>query len=554
MKFKAMSLMQIVRHIVQVLAFIFFPQLFITVLSSLGDLVTAVIQGSFSLEAMSSQLITVGAVLLITAVWGRFFCGFLCSFGTLQELLFFAAKKIFPRKLSVSPRTDRVLKYLKYVVFAGIAAALWVMELPIDASLSPWGVFGMLISGNSSVMAAAVPTIGFLLLVVIFVASLLVERFFCRYLCPLGAVFTLISGKRCYQIRRNDSTCTNCGLCERRCSMGIDVAKKEKVSSGECIACMQCVDVCARKSLSVNPAPALAGTAAAAAMCGLIQIGKLTVPVTMAHAAEYTAQSTETAGPYQDGVYTGSGTGFRGNTNVQVTVENGYITDITVVSYEDDAEFFQKAQASIISQILSGQTLDVSNVSGATFSANGIIQAVSNALGTQNGLLSGEPQSESNAADSTQQEAAISEAQSTAPAESTDTAQSSTSLDLSAISDGTYQGEGTGFRGTTSVSVTVENGAIVDITVESYEDDQEFFVRAESSVISEILSAQSLDVQTVSGATFSSNGIIEAVANALNVTFENPNGDAPAHGGHGGNRMGEDGAFAEREQFGKRRH
>lgn len=117
MKFKSMSLMQIVRHIVQVLAFIFFPQLFITVLSSLGDLVTAVIQGSFSLEAMSSQLITVGAVLLITAVWGRFFCGFLCSFGTLQELLFFAAKKIFPRKLSVSPRTDRVLKYLKYVVF-----------------------------------------------------------------------------------------------------------------------------------------------------------------------------------------------------------------------------------------------------------------------------------------------------------------------------------------------------------------------------------------------------------------------------------------------------
>lgn len=117
---------------------------------------------------------------------------------------------------------------------------------------------------------------------------------------------------------------------------------------------MQCVDVCARKSLSVNLAPALAGTAAAAAMCGLIQIGKLTVPVTMAHAAEYTAQSTEAAGPYQDGVYTGSGTGFRGNTNVQVTVENGYITDITVLSYEDDAEFFQKAQASIISQILSG--------------------------------------------------------------------------------------------------------------------------------------------------------------------------------------------------------
>ena len=107
MKFKSMSLMQIVRHIVQVLAFIFFPQLFITVLSSLGDLVTAVIQGSFSLEAMSSQLITVGAVLLITAVRGRFFCGFCVrlerckSFFSSLQKRFFRANFLFHRARTV---------------------------------------------------------------------------------------------------------------------------------------------------------------------------------------------------------------------------------------------------------------------------------------------------------------------------------------------------------------------------------------------------------------------------------------------------------------------
>lgn len=95
MKFKSMSLMQIVRHIVQVLAFIFFPQLFITVLSSLGDLVTAVIQGSFSLEAMSSQLITVGAVLLITAVWGRFFLRFFVFVWNAARASFLRCKKDF---------------------------------------------------------------------------------------------------------------------------------------------------------------------------------------------------------------------------------------------------------------------------------------------------------------------------------------------------------------------------------------------------------------------------------------------------------------------------
>lgn len=94
-------------------------------------------------------------------------------------------------------------------------------------------------------------------------------------------------------------------------------------------------------------------------------------------------------------------------------------------------------------------------------------------------------------------------------------------LELSTVADGTYQGEG--FRGTTSVSVTVENGKIIDITAIFHKEDEEFFECAEDMVISEIISSQSLDVSCVSGATFSSNGILESVADALNVNFDNPN-------------------------------
>ena len=91
------------------------------------------------------------------------------------------------------------------------------------------------------------------------------------------------------------------------------------------------------------------------------------------------------------------------------------------------------------------------------------------------------------------------------------------------FADGVYYGSGSGYRGTTQVAVTVENGVITDITITSYQDDSQFFNRAQSGVIGAILSQQSVDVASVSGATFSSNSIKAAVADALNLSYTNPN-------------------------------
>lgn len=404
-----------------------------------------------------------------------------------------------------------------------------------------------------SAVSAAILTAGFFILMAILICSIFIERFSCRYLCPLGAIFVIVSSKRAYQIHRQNDTCINCGLCTKTCSMGIDVPQKDTVTSGECINCMQCLTICPRESLSASPKGAVAGTTAATVIGGMVIVGNITsanisnLAVSESTDSEPTvlesavSESTSTEdisekkqnGKYKDGVSTGTGKGFRGDTNVQVTVENGYITDITVLSYEDDSEFFNKAQSSVIREIISEQSLEVDAVSGATFSSNSLIEAVSEAVElaaetTEQEDTSMEPDGnpEEFETDGSPEETEKEENQAQ-PNENSEEPQPSGGFDLSTVSDGTYEGTGTGFRGTTKVSVVVENGAITDVTVNSYEDDSEFFTRAEGVVIREIIDSQSLEVDTVSGATFSSNSIIEAVSNALGKEFDNPNQALP---------------------------
>lgn len=380
---------QWLRHGVQILAFLLFPGLFLTVFNALRDVVVALFTGAFALPALSGSLVTLLVVVGVTVLWGRFFCGYLCTFGALQELLAFAGKKLLPGLKRMPEKADRVLKYLKYGVLLSLVLLVWALQLPVDSTLSPWGVFGALLSGNLSVMADAVPTLGFGLLLFILIASLFVERAFCRYLCPLGALFTPISAGRLFRIRRVETACAGCGACTRSCAMGVAVHEDSCVRSGECIDCMKCLAACHPQALRTAPAPAVAGTASALALCGLIQVGRIAVPedsVQAAYVADRSAgqvASAEAASPsakYADGVYTGTGSGFRGVISAQVTVESGRITDVTILSSSDDSDFFQRAQSGVIPAILQAQSVNVSVVSGATYSSRGILEAVADAL------------------------------------------------------------------------------------------------------------------------------------------------------------------------------
>lgn len=216
--------------------------------------------------------------------------------------------------------------------------------------------------------------------------------------------------------------------------------------------------------------------------------------------SEETGNETETdettlpEGEYfdlEDGVYYGSGTGYAGRISVAVTIASKQITAIEVTEVEaDDEAFFNRAKG-VIDEIISTQSLDVDVVSGATYSSRGIISAVRNAL-------TGEEDEEETA--------------------ETETGQGETTVetvtDASAYNDGTYYGSATGFRGLITVKVVIENGQISSIEITDSSDDTAYLNRA-SALIASILSTQSTNVDTISGATYSSVGIINAVRNAL---------------------------------------
>jgi uncharacterized protein with FMN-binding domain len=578
-KRKKISALGVTRRLIQLAAFVLFPGLFITTFSAIKDIYTSILHGSFDTGILAQQLILTAAVLLITAIMGRFFCGFLCSFGAMGDLLWFVGKKLKLPRPKLSETTDRVLKCLKYVLLLLIAVFVWTLgAITINSSFNPWTIFGMYATIKGWPGVSYLFSVGSVLLLLIIFGSLFIERFFCRYLCPLGAIFALISRFRLFRIQKPSEHCGSCRACTKRCSMGIPLYRSDRVNSGECIDCFHCVPVCPRNNVTANPNPAVASVIAATALTGLYYVGNLagdaaSAAVKNTSVTETTDTTTSTSsdsvsakGQYTDGTYTGSASGYRGTTKVQVTVANGYITDVSVLSTGDDMEFFNKAKNTVIAEIKEAQSTNVDTVSGATFSSNGIINAVANALsGTESSAAAAETQTGTDATSSSAsaaQKSAATSAETTTKAASTSSAASSASTSSStssqsvststatstassssaesssskgsiALADGTYTGSGTGFRGTTTVSVTVSNGTITAITVKSYADDAPYFSRAKSTVIAEILKAQSVSVSTVSGATFSSNGILEAVADALNLDFTNSNStlQSQSHGG-----------------------
>ena len=209
----------------------------------------------------------------------------------------------------------------------------------------------------------------------------------------------------------------------------------------------------------------------------------------------------------EDGVYKGTGTGYAGDITVSVLIKDKQIVSIDILSSSDDAAFFTRAKA-VIDKIIEGQTLDVDTVSGATFSSRGIISAVKNALTGEKDT------SETGQAQSGQTGAAAGSSTSVAQVE-----------DVAAYKDGTYYGSGTGFGGPLKVMVEISGGKIASIQIVENSDGSDYISKA-ASLINSIITTQSTNVDTVSGATYSSVGIIQAVRDALSQAAVNGTSDS----------------------------
>lgn len=231
------------------------------------------------------------------------------------------------------------------------------------------------------------------------------------------------------------------------------------------------------------------------------QIKEALAKESTAATAETTKKNTTKKGKkgaidVKDGTYKGSANGYGGKVTVNVTVSKKTMTAIDVVSAPGETDsFFQRAKG-VIDEMLTAQSTDVDVMSGATYSSNGIIGAVKNALfGTESNNATAAAANAGNAAGSAPSVSKVSES--------------------GTWKDGTYTGSGKGFGGTISVKVTVKDGKISAIDVTSASGETASYFSKAKGIIPKMISGQTTNVDVASGATYSSNGIITAVRNAL---------------------------------------
>jgi uncharacterized protein with FMN-binding domain len=196
---------------------------------------------------------------------------------------------------------------------------------------------------------------------------------------------------------------------------------------------------------------------------------------------------------YEDGIYIGRAQGYGGLITVQVTVEGGQIVSIEILSADGETTSFFNRAVGVIDSVLTRQTWEVDTISGATYSSRGILGAIENALTGETVEIEAPKKEE--------------------PV--TELVQDTYEAPQNGYQDGTYTGTATGFGGDITVEVVIENGKISAIRVISANGETKSYWNKAIAVIDRAVSANSPNVDTVSGATYSSTGILNAVKRAL---------------------------------------
>lgn len=486
-----------IKVVIQILSFALIPGLFEGEFAAVGNIVSCIYKGNISWESVKYSVWMLLATVPATVLVGRFFCGFFCSFGAVQDLLWLGSHRLralFPGKRNLK-KADRIFRFAKYAVLFYFIIFIWSGVTAVKTA-GPWQVFGQYVSFGHWPGLKLLLSVGGVLLLLIFIGSLFVQRFFCRYFCPMGAIYSLISQTSFLKIDKPRKECGKCHLCTSKCTMGMDLTKKDRIAGGECISCQKCVSWCPKGNVHFRSRyGVLIGVGVT---CATIMVSQLLIAGNLAK--EKTADSVkktaenDAGGNFQNGIYTGTDEGYRGKVTVTVKVADGKITELVLDDYADDKSYMERAKNRIFQEMISRQNTDVDAVSGATYSSNGLIEAVNKALGNDEGEGK-KPEQE----------------------ESEDKQSFIEAGRFQNLTDGIYTGSADAFRGDVEVQVTVEKQKVTDISILSYCDTEEYFFRAAPAVIEQMKAEQSLNVDAVSGATYSSNGVIHAVANALEI-------------------------------------
>lgn len=241
----------ILRFGIQLLFFILFPSAYSATFSGVKYLFTQI--GAGELLSINAFVVLLAVLLAYTLVFGRFFCGYACAFGSLGDwlhaLYLFICRKIKKKPLKFNQTAARVMSYVKYGILVLICALCFLGMYAGFAGTSPWDVFSMIRSLNFTHLGSY--QVGIVILAAIFVGMAVKERFFCRFLCPMGAIFSMIPVLPFFSLRRTRDKCIRgCSNCTKICPSDIELPDSGVLEvSGDCFQCQKCIGNCPKANV-----------------------------------------------------------------------------------------------------------------------------------------------------------------------------------------------------------------------------------------------------------------------------------------------------------------
>jgi len=203
-------------------------------LGSVVSIFNLVTLGTFVKKVHESSMVLLGIAVLLSVFFGPVFCGWMCPLGSFQEFISKLGKKLkIHGKLTVPKNIDKYLRFFRYGILLWILIITARSGLLLFTDYDPYYALFNFWTGE-------VPVQGIIILLIVTVTSLVIDRAWCKYACPLGAILGLSNKIRFFKIRRDSSTCIDCSLCDSACQMNISLSDSTKINDHQCISCMDC--------------------------------------------------------------------------------------------------------------------------------------------------------------------------------------------------------------------------------------------------------------------------------------------------------------------------